>query len=239
MEREQKWKITEAKRPGGVGRARAAGGLRRAAAGRIVRLKEGAGSMDPDLGLIERERSCLLVIDVQQHFLDKLPPGWRAPLVERIAWLMRAARALDIPVVATAEDMERLGPLAPELAACLSPDAPPVFDKTVFGLWGQGDIRAAVEATGRDCFVLAGLETDVCVAQSALGLRAAGYRVAVVVDACGSPPPNHERGLRRLGGAGIVLTAVKGVFYEWARDVETASRVRAELGSACVAGLSL
>ena len=188
------------------------------------------GTMDPDLTLIERDRSCLVVIDVQQHFLDKLPPGWRVPLVERVAWLMRAARALDIPVVATAEDMERLGPLVPELARCLPPDAPPVFDKTVFGAWGQSDIRAALEESGRDSFVLAGLETDVCVAQSALGLRAGGCRVAVVADACGSPPPNHEHGLRRLGNTGIVLTTVKGVFYEWARDVETASRVRAELG---------
>lgn len=195
--------------------------------------------MDRELNPIARERSCLAVIDVQQHFLDKLPLGWRAPLAARIAWLMRAARALDIPVVATAEDMERLGPLAPELARCLPSGSPPVFDKQVFGLWGQADIRAAVEATGRDCFVLAGLETDVCVAQSALGLRAAGYRVAVVADACGSPPPNHEHGLRRLGGTGIVLTTVKGVFYEWARDVETAARVRAELGGAGPPGITL
>ncbi len=194
--------------------------------------------MNPDLSLMERERSCLIVIDVQQHFLDKLPLGWRAPLVERIAWLMRAARVLDIPVIATAEDMERVGPLVPELARCLPPDAPPVFDKAVFGLWGQQDIRGAVEASGRDRFVLAGLETDVCVAQSALGLRAAGYRVAVVADACGSPPPNHEHGLRRLAGTGTVLTTVKGVFYEWARDVETASRMRAELGIPAPSGLT-
>ena len=195
--------------------------------------------MDRDVQLIDRERSCLLVIDVQQHFLDKLPLDWRAPLVGRIAWLMRAARVLDIPVIATAEDMERVGPLVPELARCLPPDAPPVFDKTVFGLWGQEDIRAAVEASGRDCFVLAGLETDVCVAQSALGLRAAGYRVVAVADACGSPPPNHEHGLRRLGATGIVLTTVKGVFYEWVQDVETASRVKAELGAPGPAGLTL
>lgn len=206
---------------------------------RIVPVKGRTMDMDRDLNPIERERSCLAVIDVQQHFLDKLPLGWRAPLVERIAWLMRAARALGIPVVATAEDMERLGPLVPELARCLPSDAPPVFDKQVFGLWGQEEIRAAVEATGRDCFVLAGLETDVCVAQSALGLRAAGYRVAVVADACGSPPPNHEHGLRRLDNTGILLTTVKGVFYEWARDVETASRVRAELAGSGPPGVTL
>ena len=188
--------------------------------------------------LMEREHSCLVVIDVQQYFLDKLPPQWRAPVVERIAWLMRTAAFLDIPIIATAEDVERDGPLVPELARLLPESSPAVFDKMVFGLWGQEDIRAAVETTGRDCFVLAGLETDVCVAQSALGLRAAGYRVAVVADACASPPPNHENGLRRLEGSDVVQTAVKTVFYEWVRDLETTHRIRAELGTSYPAGLT-
>src|SRR5262249_15501050 len=72
-------------------------------------------------GLIERERSCLIVIDVQQYFLDKLPLHERGPLVQRIAWLMRVARALDTPIVATAEDIERNGPLVPDLAGLLPP----------------------------------------------------------------------------------------------------------------------
>jgi nicotinamidase-related amidase len=195
--------------------------------------------MSEGWGLNERERSCLVVIDVQQYFLDKLSLDWRAPLVERIAWLMRTAALLDIPVIATAEDVERNGPLVPELIRHLPDSAPAVFNKMVFGLWGQEDIRAAVEATGRDCFVLVGLETDVCVAQSALGLRAAGYRVAVVADACASPPPNHENGLRRLHGSGVVLTSVKTVFYEWLCDLETTYRIREELDVPCPAGLVL
>ena len=194
--------------------------------------------MDRDRDLMERERSCLVVIDVQQYFLDKLPLGWCVPLVERIGWLMRVACLLDIPVIATAEDVERNGPLVPALAHCLPVDAPPVFDKRVFGLWGQEDIRAAVEGTGRECFVLVGLETDVCVAQSALGLRAAGYRVAVVEDACASPPPNHEHGLRRLRDTGAIVTTVKTMFYEWTRDLGTTHRVREELGVPPPAGIT-
>ena len=191
-----------------------------------------------DRGLIERERSCLVVIDVQQYFLEKLPLPWRAPLVERIEWLMRVASLLDIPILATAEDVERDGPLVPELARRLPAAAPPVFNKMVFGLWGQEDIRAAVEAVGRDSFVLAGLETDVCVAQSALGLHGAGYQVAVVADACASPPPNHEHGLWRLEGSGVISTSVKTVFYEWVRDLPTTHRIRAELNGWYPSGLT-
>src|SRR5262245_65406601 len=76
--------------------------------------------MDPAKpGLIERERSCLIVIDVQQYFLDKLPLHERGPLVQRQAWLIRVARALEIPLIATAEDIGRHGPLVPELAGLL------------------------------------------------------------------------------------------------------------------------
>jgi len=189
-------------------------------------------------GLIERERSCLIVIDVQQYFLDKLPLHERGPLVQRMAWLMRVARALDIPIIATAEDSGRNGPLVPELAGLL-PAGTSAYDKMIFGLMSQPDIRAAVDATGRYCFVLVGLETDVCVAHSALGLAAAGHRAVVIDDACASPPPHHDHGLRRLRDAGITVTSVKGIFYEWVRDLETYHRLKPQLDVALPEGLTL
>src|SRR5689334_850276 len=121
--------------------------------------------------LFHRDRSCLLVIDVQQHFLDKLPAGAVAPLVTRIAWLMRVAAALQMPIIATAEDIPANGTLVPAVLAEL-PHGGTVFDKMIFGLADQPDLRAAVAATGRSELVLVGLETDVCIAHSALGLAA-------------------------------------------------------------------
>jgi nicotinamidase-related amidase len=148
-------------------------------------------TMESPSRLFQRDLSCLIVIDVQEYFLNKLPAGLVAPLVARIAWLLRVAGALDIPIIATAEDIAANGGLIPELVETL-PAGTKVFDKMIFGLNDQPDIRAAVTATGRAEFVLVGLETDVCVAHSALGLAAAGHRVAVVEDACGSPPPHLE-----------------------------------------------
>ena len=189
-------------------------------------------------GLIERDRSCLLVIDVQQYFLDKLPLHERGPLVQRMAWLMRVARLLEIPIIATAEDIDRNGPLVPELSQQM-PRESEVFNKMIFGLMDQPDIRAAVEASKRDCFVLVGLETDVCIAHSALGFAAAGHRPVVIDDACGSPPPHHEHGLRRLRDAGVTVTSVKGVFYEWVRDLVTYRRIKPQLNEALPEGLTL
>jgi nicotinamidase-related amidase len=189
-------------------------------------------------GLIDRTQSCLVVIDVQQYFLDKLPLDQREPLAERIAWLIRVARALDIPIIATAEDIERDGPLVSSLTDEL-PAGSKVFDKMTFGLFGQPDIRAAVEASGRRDFVLVGLETDVCIAHSAIGLLDAGYRVAVVDDATGSPPPHHDHGLRRMAAAGVMITSVKGIYYEWVRDLKTNAAVKAKLPRALPPGLTL
>lgn len=188
-------------------------------------------------GVFERDSSCLVVIDVQAYFLGKLPLHERRPLIERIAWLMRVARALDIPIVATAEDIARNGTLVPELVAEL-PTGAPIHDKMIFGLDRQDNIRAAVQAAGRQVQVLVGMETDVCVAHSALGLAALGLCPVVIADASASPPPHHEHGLRRLRDAGVAVTSAKGIYYEWVRDLATHRRIEG-LNDPLPAGLTL
>jgi nicotinamidase-related amidase len=188
--------------------------------------------------LLDRARSCLAVIDVQQFFLDKLPLDQRQPLVARIVWLMRVALALEIPLLVTGEDIPRDGPVVREIEELL-PKGSPAHNKTVFGLHDQADIRAAVEATGRDQFVLTGLETDVCVTHSAFGLLAAGYEVAVALDACASPPPHHDIAIARLRTAGVTITTVKGIYYDWVRDLATLALVKARIGGALPPGLTL
>jgi len=188
--------------------------------------------------LLERDRSCLVVIDVQPYFLAKLPLDRREPLAQRIAWLVRVATLLGIPVVATAEDLADVGPLAGPVAEALPPGTV-VHDKRVFGLAGQPDILAAVEATRRRDLVLVGLETDVCVAHSALGLLDRGFRVCVAEDATGSPPPHQQAGIARLAAAGAIVTTVKGVYYEWARDLATHADLRRRLQGPLPPGLTL
>ncbi len=194
--------------------------------------------MTPGHELFDRDRSCLVVIDVQQYFLDKLPDDQGQPLVARIAWLMRVARVLDIPIVATAEDIANDGPLVGELVEEL-PAGSTVHDKMIFGLAGQASILDHVERTGRSEFVIVGLETDVCVAQSAIGLMDLGHRVAVIDDATASPPPHHEYGIARVRAAGAVITSVKGIYYEWIRDLATMYRIRPVLGGQLPPGLTL
>ena len=188
--------------------------------------------------LIDRQTSCLVVIDVQQYFLDKLPLDWRKPLVQRIAWLIRVAKALEIPIIATAEDISNDGPMVPELMKELPPGTR-VHDKMVFGLAGQAPILDDVKRSGRSAFILVGLETDVCIAHSAIGLMEQGYRVAVIEDATGSPPPHHEAGIKRIAAAGGIVTNTKGIHYEWVRDLATLGVLRQKIGTGLPEGLTL
>jgi len=70
--------------------------------------------------------------------------------------------------------------------------------------------------------VIVGLETDVCVMQSALGLLQKGFRVVVLSDAAASPGPCHDAGILRMQNAGVIISTVKGTFYEWTRTVDFA-----------------
>jgi nicotinamidase-related amidase len=176
--------------------------------------------------LIDVEDSLLVVIDVQAAFLAKLPTADQGPLLDRICWLIRVAYGLQVPLVVTAEDIPRLGSVHPLVVDALPPGTP-VYDKMTFGLATEPEILTAIQHTGRRTAVLIGLETDVCVAQSAIGLLQEGYRVVVVADATGSPGTGHALGLERIRGAGALVLGFKGLYYEWQRTVERADRFRA------------
>ena len=171
-----------------------------------------------DHSLIDVNDSILIVIDVQQEFLDKLDRDQSIPLVNRIGWIVEMAGRFEIPIVVTVEDMKNNSGTAGQVAANLPPGIKP-YNKMSYGLAGEPDILEAIEKTGRKTAVLVGLETDVCVCQSALGLLANGYRVVVLADAVGSPGPCHNHGIERMRNAGVVISSVKGTFYEWQRTV--------------------
>jgi nicotinamidase-related amidase len=169
--------------------------------------------------LLDREDCLLLVIDAQSAFYGAAgePEGLRIAL-DRAAWLAGVATALAVPAVVTEEDATHNGPTAARILAVL-PSEVPVYDKAVFGAADVPEILAAVEATGRRTAVLVGLETDVCVSHTALGLLDRGWRVATVADATFAPADTHAAGLRRMSDAGAAVVHAKGVYYEWIRTL--------------------
>ena len=181
----------------------------------------------PESLLIDVEDSVLVVVDVQETFLAKLPQAESELLLERICWLIGVARWAQVPQVVMAEDISKNGSVHAAVINALSPGTQ-VHDKMHFGLAAEPGILEAVTESGRRTAILVGLETDVCVSQSALGLLDRGFRVAVVADAVGSPGPDHAYGLQRMRAAGIVVVGLKGLFYEWMRNVSRIGQFRAE-----------
>jgi nicotinamidase-related amidase len=177
--------------------------------------------------LVDHADSVLVVIDAQEGFFgDRLPPEESARAQEalaRMTWLAKVARRLGMPAVLTEEDPQRNGPTFPPIADVF-PEAMAIA-KPTFGLTGTPEIVGRIDSTRRNTAVLVGFETDVCVAQSAVGLRERGMRVVVVEDAVFSPGEMHARGLARMGTEGVELNHCKGLAYEWARTLEQSRSV--------------
>jgi nicotinamidase-related amidase len=175
--------------------------------------------------LIHARDSILLAIDFQRTFLDKIEPALADALSRRARFLIGVARWLRIPVFATVE--EGLYPaVTPALGGAL--DNVAIVRKTTYNAARDRDLMNALASTGRRVVVLIGFETDVCIAQSAFGLQSEEYRVAVVSDAVRSSADGHAHGLERMRTAGVVITSVRSVYYEWMADVQKERAFRLE-----------
>jgi nicotinamidase-related amidase len=181
--------------------------------------------------LLDVADSVLCVIDVQPHFVGKLAEtDGGAPFLQRVVWVAALANALGVPAVVTEEEPDRNGPTLPAVVERL-PDPTTRHPKPTFGLADVPAIMAALEATRRHSAVLVGMETDVCVAHSALGLLDRGYRVVVVRDAVLAPGAAHRDGIERMRAAGATMIGTIGLFYEWARTVDRATRLDEQMTS--------
>ena len=184
--------------------------------------------MEIKKSLVNVSDCILIIMDVQDHFLAKLPPRRAKKLVNRVGWLIEIGKILNVPVIATAEDMKHYGGLTSALVERL-PLGTKVCDKTVFGLADQIDILETVRKIGRKTVVLIGVETDVCVAHSAIGLVQNGFKVVVLADVTDSPGDAHAWGLDRMREAGVLVTSLKGLYYEWIRTVSMCNMMEKHL----------
>jgi nicotinamidase-related amidase len=152
----------------------------------------------------------LLVIDVQEKLTPKVAD---APLViANIVRLSKAADLLKIPRWATEQYPQGLGPTVPELAALY----PHRSSKTTFHSCCVPEILEHLHGLLIGHVTLVGLETHVCVIQTALELLTKGIRVQVPADAVASRGRlDYEIALRRLEHAGAVVTTTEAVLFEW------------------------
>src|SRR4051812_1244737 len=145
-------------------------------------------------------RSILLVVDVQERLAPAISESER--VVDRIAVLLRAARELDVPALATEQYSKGLGSTVASLAALLPPDG--VVEKIHFNAALEPGFVVRLRGLDRTQIVVTGTEAHVCVLQTVLGLKAAGFDCFLVADAVGSrdpkkPPFRHGADARQRG----------------------------------------
>jgi nicotinamidase-related amidase len=166
--------------------------------------------------LMNREDTALLVVDAQERFLAVIPD--EARIVWNIRRLVDAARALSVPRAATEQYPEKLGSIPPDIRQHLG-DVP---SKLRFSACECSEIFDRWRKDSRYRVLLCGIETHVCVMQTALDLAAAGFEPYVAVDAVGARHAvDHETALRRMELAGVVLTTTEAAMFEWCREAGT------------------
>lgn len=158
------------------------------------------------------EECALAVIDIQEKLL---PPIWeKERMVRNSQLLIRMAGVMNLPVLVSTQYAKGLGATVPEIASLL-PNVN-VIDKLEFGCFGNGDYCSAVgKLANRNTLLLCGMETHICVTQTALGALNQGMNVHVAADAVSSRTElNWKIGLGRMQAAGAVISSTEMMLYE-------------------------
>ncbi len=165
-----------------------------------------------DTYFLDRNNAVLIVIDVQEKLCRAMEPEVLSMLIANSSILMESARELSLPVIATEQYVRGLGET---IEAVKSQFPTAALEKITFSCCGDVKFVEALKATGRTQIILTGMETHVCVLQTALELLEAGFVVHVVRDAVMS---RHEKnwltGLDVMGAAGAVITSTETVVFQ-------------------------
>ena len=171
---------------------------------------------------LEAENCALLVIDIQEKLLP--PIHERERLVRNSQLLIRLARILHLPVIASTQYAKGLGDTVRDVASLL-PNGD-VVDKVQFSCFGSDVFCSLVKSLpgNRNTMLLCGMETHICVMQTALAALRNGYLVHVASDAVGSRSEwNWKVGLERMRAAGAIISSTEMMIYELLRSSGTAA----------------
>ena len=161
----------------------------------------------------EREKSMLLIVDVQQAMLKAIDT-WESTL-RRVKQLIQAAELLDIPILVTEHYKKGLGETVPEVKNEVRQAT--FFQKEYFSACLEDDFLDRVRKLGRPKIAIVGMETHVCVLQTGMDLIQAGYQLHVVKNALASRYEEDWKGAVKLfRDAGAVITTAEIVIFQWA-----------------------
>jgi len=165
---------------------------------------------------LDPKASVLLLVDVQERLASAMPQAAMDRLVANALVLLEGARLLGVPVVASEQYPKGLGPTVPALADKLRAMGVEPVDKLTFDALGEPRIARAVAERAPRAVVVAGMETHICVFQTARELARRGFDVHVAADAVASRrEENRALGLGLCERAGAYATPTETVVFDW------------------------
>jgi nicotinamidase-related amidase len=161
--------------------------------------------------LIDRNRSSLLLIDMQERLLPAMDDAQR--LIDNAVWMVRIAQRLGVPVLVSEQYPKGLGPTVSELRELIP--AGNIVSKMHFSCVADGCLKPLLDAS-RPQVVMLGVEAHICVLQTAMDLQSSGRQVFVAADCVASrDPANRGLALERLRQHGVVVVSREMVAFEW------------------------
>ncbi len=156
------------------------------------------------------EEACLVVVDVQGKLATIVDES--EVTIQNVSKLAQAMQVLGVPVLWLEQNPSRLGGTALEIAQHIQ--GQPIA-KMAFSACQEEEFMTALKTTGRSQFIVTGIETHICVYQTARQLKEQGFEVEVVADAVSSrTKENKELGLEKMKALGILPTSTEMILYE-------------------------
>ena len=163
--------------------------------------------------------SFLVVIDIQDRLISAMPESEKQAVLSQTSLLLQAASLLNVPLTITEQYPKGLGSTHTDLLNLVP--SPTVIEKTCFSCSDQSEFMTRLRSSGRRTVILTGMETHICVLQTALKLKHQGFDVIVVEDAvCSRKSQNKDNALQRLSQAGVVISNTESVVFEWLQDAK-------------------
>jgi nicotinamidase-related amidase len=168
--------------------------------------------------MLNIDKTALVIIDVQEKLSRVMYE--KEKLFENLQKLIKGVKLLNVPIIVTEQNPNGLGPTVPDIAPLLT-DTKPVT-KFSFSCCGEEPFLRQLEMLNRKQVLLAGIETHVCVYQTAIDLIEAGYEVHTVVDCVSSrTPENKNLALDKMKSEGARLTSVEIALFELLRTAKS------------------
>ena len=169
------------------------------------------------MNVLTPENSLLLIIDVQEKLVNALD---KDIIVKRVTNLVKSARLLNIPVVATEQYPKGLGATVETVSAEFAENTS-VFEKTSFYALEADGVLEKIKAFNKKQIVICGIETHICVHQTAAALLREGYEVYVIKDACASRSKyEFKQGIELMASNGVKVSCVEIVLFEWLKTAK-------------------